>query len=159
MKHIALFLALICLSIPAFAQEKEGAGAVKADPADAVERLALAEKMHDVWPIRTRMEGAIDRVTEAFPPERHAEIRAIMRKSMKYDELEEESIKAMASVFTADELKAMIEFYGSDVGRSVSAKTADYEAAIAPVLTQMMDKAMMDLRLGQEGGIPMPKAP
>ncbi len=42
----------------------------------------------------------------------------------------------------------MIEFYGSDVGRSISAKTADYELALRPIMVKMMDKAMLDLKTG-----------
>lgn len=139
MKHILLFTFALLLAFPVAAQE---AG-------DAAKRLELAGKMHDIWPIRTRMESAIDSVSESFPEEKRAQIKAAMRKSIKYDELEEESTKAMADIFTVDELNAMIAFYGSEAGRSVSAKTGDYEKAITPVLTKMLDKAMLDIRTGQ----------
>ena len=42
----------------------------------------------------------------------------------------------------------MIEFYGSETGRSISAKTADYETALRPSIVQMIDKAMLDLKTG-----------
>ncbi len=144
MRYFLVIFALVFVSFPVFAQED----AAVVEPSKTT--LELAQKMHDIWPIRTRMESALENVAQNFPPERRTEILAMMRKSIQYDQLEEESIKAMAEIFNEDELKAMIEFYGSDAGRSVSIKTGDYEAAIRPVLTKMMDKAMMDLKLGAQ---------
>lgn len=145
MTRICLFLLALMLSVPAYAQEGTP---VAAEEAISAERLKLAEQMHEIWPIRTRVESAIEKVSENFPEERRAEVKAAMRKSIQFDELEEESIKAMAGIFTEEELKAMIEFYGSDVGRSISEKTSDYELALRPIMTKMMDKAMLDLRTG-----------
>ncbi len=138
MKHILLVL-LALLVMPT---------AVLAQDAPSKERLALSQKMHEIWPMRTRMESALEAVAEGFPEDRRLEMLASMRKSIQFDELEEESIKAMAEIFTEEELKAMIEFYGSETGRAISIKTGDYEMAIRPVLAKMMDKAMMDLKLG-----------
>ena len=138
MKHILLVL-LALLVMPT---------AVLAQDAPSEERLALSQKMHEIWPMRTRMESALEAVAEGFPEDRRLEMLASMRKSIQFDELEEESIKAMAEIFTEEELKAMIEFYGSETGRAISIKTGDYEMAIRPVLAKMMDKAMMDLKLG-----------
>lgn len=155
MKHLILLLALVCLSGPVMAQEAEKADDVVSSAAtpptsdaDEKERLALAEKMHEIWPIRIRMENAIENVAEQVPEERRAEVKAIMRKSMNYNALEEESIKAMVKIFTVDELKAMIDFYGSDVGRSISSKTSVYETTLQPAVSSMMDKALLDLRTG-----------
>lgn len=150
------FLPLLALSflvtMPVLAQEEgvpeSAERSLPAQEAVSESNLALAKKMHEIWPIRTRIESAIEAVAENFPPEKQAEVKAKMRKSIQYDQVEEESIRAMASTFTEDELKAMIDFYGSDVGRSISAKTQDYELALRPVMVKMMDKAMLDLKTG-----------
>lgn len=144
MKHLILALSLVCLSFPASAQE-----AVSPISAEEQERLDLATKMHDVWPVRPRVEAALDSIATNFPEDKQAEVKAALRKSIQFDELEEESIKAMAEIFTAQELTAMIEFYGSETGRAISAKTSDYELALRPVMVKMIDKAMLDLRTGQ----------
>lgn len=138
-----LFASLLLSFFPicAYAQDE-------ADAPVSKERLELAEKMHEVWPIRVRMERALDSVAESFPEERRTEIRATMRRSIQWTVLEDESIKAMAEIFTEEELQAMIDFYGSDVGRAVSSKTGDYEAALRPAITKMIDKALLDMRLG-----------
>ncbi|HEU4838357.1 MAG TPA: DUF2059 domain-containing protein, partial [Micavibrio sp.] len=118
MKKLSLILALILFATPAFAQDSAPLG--ESVPQS---RLDLAQKMHEVWPIRTRMETAINSVGEAFPEEKRAEIKAALRKNIKYDQLEEASIEAMAETYTDEELEKMIEFYGSETGRSISAKT------------------------------------
>jgi hypothetical protein len=143
MKTFPLILAILLLATPAFAQGE--AAAPEAIPSS---RLELAQKMHEIWPIRTRMETAIDSIAEGFPEEKQPEIKAAMRKSMKFDQLEEASVKAMAETFTEAELQEMITFYGSETGRSISAKTGLYEQALRPIMMQMIDKAMLDLRTG-----------
>jgi len=138
MKHLILILSLLILPLPAFAQDD-----------DTAKRLELAGKMHEIWPMRTRMEAVIDNVAENFDEDKRNEIKASLRKAMDYKLLEEESTKAMAGIFTAKELEAMIAFYGSEEGRSISIKTTDYELALRPVMAKMMDKAMLDLRTGK----------
>lgn len=154
MKHFLLILPLVLFSMPAMAAEpltpiEAVKAAAEALSAEEKERLNLAIKMHEIWPIRTRMEAALESVAANFPEDKQTEIKAAMRKSIKFDQLEEESIKAMADVFTSEELKAMIDFYGSDTGRAISAKTGDYEMAMRPVMTRMIDAAMLDLKTGQ----------
>ncbi|MFA5592449.1 MAG: DUF2059 domain-containing protein [Micavibrio sp.] len=144
MRYFLLTLTILFMAFPALADEpaaQDGAGFDR--------KLELAGKMHEIWPIRTRIESAITTVAENFPEERQAEVKAAIRRSIQYAQIEEASIRAMADIFTEEELAEMIAFYGSDAGRSVSAKTADYEAALRPVFVQMLDKAMLDLRTGQ----------
>ncbi len=143
MKKIIPLLLFVLIAIPAFAQEGQSEIAV------TPKRLELAGKMHEIWPIRTRIESALDSAAQSFPVERQTEIKAAMRKSIKFDQVEEASKRAMAETFTEEELEAMITFYGSEAGRAVSAKTGDYEGALRPVLIEMLDKAMLDLRTGQ----------
>ena len=51
--------------------------------------------------------------------------------------------------FTAEELKALADFYGSPVGKSAMSKMGDYTADLMPVMQQQMLKAM-----GQGAGAP-----
>jgi hypothetical protein len=139
--RLLTFLLVLLLAVPAMAQEEAAAP-------DAV-RVKLAEQMHEIWPIRPRVETALTIIAETMPEENRLAFKAQMRKNIQFDLLEQESVNAMARVFTEDELKKMIEFYGSPEGRSISAKTEDYEIALQPVLTRMMDKAVLDTRLGQ----------
>jgi hypothetical protein len=138
--------ALFFLSMPVLAQGETAT----VDLAISAKRIELAQKMHEIWPIRTRMESAIDSIAQGFPEAKQPQIKAAMRKSMKYDQLEEGSVKAMAETFTEEELEEMIKFYGSETGRSISAKTGMYEDALRPIMMEMIDKAMLDVRTGQK---------
>lgn len=128
--------------------EKKPVEALKEDNYE--ERLELSRKMHEIWPIRPKVESALDAVAEQITPEERLKFKAAMRKAIKFDALEEASIDAMADIYTVNELKAMITFYGSKEGRSVSFKTDDYEKAIEPTLIKMIDKALLDVKLGTQ---------
>jgi len=158
MRFIHLSLAFFAISPFAgvvLAQETPAAPQIPAAlSAEEQNRLELATRMHEIWPIRMRVESALDAVAGGFPPERQAEGKARLRQSVKYDLLEEESIKSMADIFTAQELQAMIDFYGSEVGKSISTKTADYELLMRPAMVRMLDKAVLDLRLGDGAQTP-----
>ena len=140
------------MPVSARAQEEgtpvSAAESLPAQEAVSSKQLELAKKMHVIWPIRSRIETAIDMVAQKAPPAKQAEMKARMRKAIQFDQVQEESIKAMAQSFTEEELQAMIDFYGSDIGRSVSAKTQDYQALMQPVIVKMLDKAMLDLKTG-----------
>lgn len=164
MKNFLLcLLALFVFVAPSYAQEN--ADDVLSETADEqvetikpvvetpkeenyAKRLELSKQMHEIWPVRPKVESAIDAVGEEVPEADRAKFKAAMRRAMKFKALEEASIDAMAEIFTVDELTAMIEFYGSKEGRSVSYKTGDYEAALQPLMIKMIDKALLDTRLG-----------
>jgi len=112
------------------------------------ERLVLAERMHEIWPIRPKIESALDIVSGQIEPTRRLEFKAGMRKAIAFDALEQASIEAMTDIYSMEELQAMINFYGSKAGRSASHKTLDYEQALRPLMTQMIDKALLDNKLG-----------
>lgn len=113
-------------------------------------RLELSKQMHEIWPTRAKIESAIDAVGEQVPEAERTKFKAAMRRAVKFQAIEEKSIETMAEIFTVKELEAMIEFYGSKEGRSVAFKTGDYESALQPLLIKMIDKALLDTRLGAQ---------
>jgi len=122
--------------------------ALAQDVPDAARRLELAGEMHKIWPVRPKVESALESVVEGVDEGKRAAFKAALRKAMDYQTIERESIKAMADVFSAEELEAMVAFYGSPAGRSVSAKTEDYTAALQPVIVRMLDNAILQIRTG-----------
>jgi len=163
------FLSLLALTFllsfsPAIAQEdadtvlaEQGvADELSKEPIKALEedsyeeRLTLSRKMHEIWPVRPKVETALEIVAEQIEPQERAAFKAAIRKAIKFKALEEASVDAMADIFSIKELEAMIEFYGSKEGRSVSHKTGDYEKALEPVLIEMIDKALLNVKFGSE---------
>ncbi len=153
MRYFLTFALATILCTPAFAQDAAGGGAaettVSQDAASTDEqRVALATRMHEIWPVSARVEEAIAVVSEEVPSGEREAFRARMRKAIDRGELERESVKAMAQVFTEGELQAMVNFYGSPEGRSVSAKTEDYMALLQPVMIKMLDSALLKMKMG-----------
>jgi hypothetical protein len=146
-----LILALaVMLCGPAFAQAEATAPTAPAEPADDnAARTELAIKMHEIWPVGTRVEEAIKMVAQNIPEGEREAFKARMRKAIDQKTLEQESVAAMAKTFTADELKAMVTFYGSPEGRSISAKTDDYMKILQPVMVKMLDGALLKMRTGE----------
>ena len=156
-RFLLLFMTVATLSLPAMADEDllpateekaeiKDLGAEREEQED--KRLELSRKMHEIWPVRPKVEAALDAVAEQMPEADRVRFKAALRQTIKFDALEQTSIDAMAEIFTVKELEAMIAFYGSKEGRSVSHKTGDYENALAPILTKMIDKALLDTKLG-----------
>jgi len=158
MTRIALlsFIALIMMPLGVHAQEASSEATAQIESADetltdkALEsRLELSKQMHKIWPVRPKIENALDAIAEQIDPQNRMRFKSEMRKAINFNTVEQSSIEAMADIFTAEELTAMIAFYGSKEGRSVSFKTDDYAKALQPVLTKMLDKAVLDTKLGQ----------
>ncbi len=120
-----------------------------ADDDNYEERLKLSRNMHEIWPIRPKIENALEVISKQIEPTKRLEFKSGMRNALEYDALEEASVDVMADIFSVAELQAMIDFYGSKEGRSVSFKTTDYEQALIPIMTKMVDKALLDSKLGQ----------
>lgn len=168
MRFFPIFALTTLLSVPAFAQDAGNAtspvndtpAVVEAPAADTPEtRLALATKMHEIWPVSSRVEDAIAIVAENVPDGEREAFKSRMRKAIDQKTLEQESIKAMAQVFTEAELQSMVTFYGSPEGRSVSAKTEDYMAILQPVMVKMLDSALLEMRTGTPLQSTPPTAP
>ncbi len=141
MRIVLTFVLTALLFSPAIAQDQNL-------PEDFDQRLELSAKMHEIWPVRLRVEEAIDLAAQSFEMADQPAFKSQMRRAVKFEQLEEESIEIMARLYTAEELEAMIGFYGSPEGRSVSAKSGDYSAALQPVITRMLDKALIEMRTG-----------
>lgn len=153
------FLALTLFSPVVYGQEETSSEGDQSSDTLAViqpkeetleKRLELSKQMHVIWPVRPKVEAAIDVVGEQAPQAERARFKAAMRRAMDFEALETKSIETMADIFSVAEIEAMIAFYGSKEGRSVSFKTGDYEAALQPLLLQMVDKALLDTRLGAQ---------
>jgi hypothetical protein len=64
--------------------------------------------------------------------------------------LEEITKSAMIKHFSADELKALADFYSSPVGKSAMSKMGDYMADIMPAMQAEMIKAQKKARAATE---------
>lgn len=142
-----IYTVVICMSLafsmPAYAEK------LSAENGGFAKRQELAQSMHDIWPVRLQVEEALEDLALAYPSQQRAVFKSAMRRAIKYKELERSSVNAMAENFSQDELQAMVDFYGSKVGRSISAKIDDYQQLVEPSITRMLDAALMDVKIGR----------
>lgn len=144
-----VFLLLVCFSVLfssgfVYAQE-DGSG-----NADMAKRIELAQKMHDIWPTREKVENAILYVSRNVPPAERQNFVKAMEFSIDYAAIEGESIKTMAETFSLEELTAMLDYYGSESGQSAESKRDDYIEKLRPRIETYVDKAFTEYRYGKE---------
>lgn len=149
---LSLFAACVAVAAPAFATSA-GNGP------DYAERLQLATKMHELRPAKEQVEEAVNAAANRLPQATRADFVASMMKSIDVAALEKQSIEVMAQTFSKVELEKMIGYFGSPEAKVIAEKLAIYQAAMNPVIIQMLDKAAMEARTGAPGiKAPAPEA-
>lgn len=130
-----------------------GTGAAGAQSPDLEKRVALAEKMLEIRPVRAQIERAVDSYIAAALREKSENERELFRMAMlraiNVDALEKVVIDAYAETFTEQELMAMVEYYGKPEARSAAAKESELSEKISPEIIKMLDQAVMKARTGQ----------
>lgn len=120
---------------------------------DMAIRLDLSEKMHKIRPARKQIDSAIEQVARSgLPVEEQQAFILSIKRIIDYKALEKTSIEAMAETFSVPELKAMVDYYEKPEAQSASEKFPDYQKKIEPVIYQMLDRAMMQVRTGSAPG-------
>lgn len=134
----SILIALAILCAPALAQDS-----------DVNTRLELARRMHDIRPTEMQVNAAIDQVAQQQPEEQREAFRTAMRKVLNYKAIEKTSIDAMAKIYTADELKAMVEYYSKPEAKSAGEKEQDYAKIVYPEIIRLLDEAVIRVKTGQ----------
>jgi hypothetical protein len=112
-------------------------------------RLRLAERMHEIWSTRERINDALESMAQRYPESERDSFMNAMQLAIDYGKVEEASIDAMVKTYTAQELQSMVDYYGSQAGQSAEAKRSIYRDRIQPVIQKMIDKALMAYKMGE----------
>jgi hypothetical protein len=116
--------------------------ALAASPSDTLEgRQSAAERYLAVAPFGRIMKDAIGKSAPTLPPEKRESFQELMTRYVRIDVLEAAAKRSMVRHFTARELNALADFYGSPEGRSAMRKFGDYMADVMPVVQQEMARA------------------
>ena len=78
-----------------------------------------------------------------MPEEQRDQFKALMTKYLDLGRVTAAIKAAMIKTFTADELKALADFYGSDVGKSAMAKMGTYMSEVMPATMNEVQSALM----------------
>lgn len=113
---------------------------------DLSERRAAADRYEAVASVEDMLNDAVAKLAQNVPHGQRANFIAEMSRLIDIDELRESTIASMAKIFTVEELDALADFYGSEVGRSITEKFGFYIADIMPVLNAQIAAAVEQLQ-------------
>ncbi len=82
------------------------------------------------------------KMAETLPENRHDQFKALLTKHLDMGRVTAAIKVAMVKTFSADELKALADFYGSDVGKSPMAKMGAYMAEVMPSTMNEVQSAL-----------------
>jgi len=109
-------------------------------------RHAAADRYFSVVPINRMLEDTYAEIAKQVPQDQRADFLAQMRSVVRVDMLERISRDAMIKTFTADELNALADFYGSPHGASAMRKFGPFMDKAMPPLMQEVQKAIRQVR-------------
>ena len=146
MRHLigGLCMAVMLLATPALADTKS----------DETERLALANKFIALLQV-DQLSGAISQMTTMMMPQEFAELPADDAQEMQdliaemtadmMPRMFEAMAPAYADIFTLEELRGLVAFYESDIGRSMIRKSYEATPQLAEAMQSIMPSIMADM--------------
>ncbi|WKW52393.1 DUF2059 domain-containing protein [Rhodomicrobium lacus] len=105
-------------------------------------REAQAERYLAAVPPKSQIADTVAGIAETLPPEQQEQFKALMLKYFDIDKVSVAIRQAMVKTFTADELKALADFYGSQVAKSAVGKMDAYRAEVLPATEQELQAAI-----------------
>ena len=109
-------------------------------------------------PPQSMMSDISAKMAETLPEEQRDEFKTLMTKHLDIGRVAAAIKAAMIKTFTADELKALADFYGSDVGKSAMAKMGTYMAEVMPATMNEVQAALGKAQGEAHQGHPDPGA-
>jgi hypothetical protein len=110
---------------------------------DTVEnRNNEADRYISVTPPKELLQDVAKQMALNYPPEKRELFIKIMTQYLDIDVLTKSMKDSMIKIFTADELAAMADYYGSSNGLSATKKMGAYMAEIMPTIQAEALKAV-----------------
>jgi len=129
---VVVFVAFLGFGVAANAQESHA------------DRVRAAERYLKVANMAQMLENTFLETAKRLPHGKRKEFIEFMRSAVRIDVLENAVLLSMIKVFTAEELNALADFYGSSVGQSALAKFGIYMAEVNPVIQQETQRAIQE---------------
>ena len=105
-------------------------------------RLAEANRYLTATPPEEMVADMAQNMSKTIPEARQEDFVNAMTKGLDMVSLRKTMLNAMVKHFTADELKALADFYGSPVGKSAMKKFGPYMADVMPQIQADVMKAV-----------------
>jgi hypothetical protein len=104
-----------------------------------------AERYLQATPPKALFEDMADKMAANLPADQRQKFKRMMTAELDIPALTKAMTDAMVKHFTAEELKALADFYGSPVGKSAMQKFGAYMADIMPTMQAEILKAQAKL--------------
>jgi hypothetical protein len=105
-------------------------------------RVREADRYIAATPPKEMFADMAEQMAKTLPADQRAPLKEALTKHLDVDALTKTLRDAMVKHFTADELKALADFYGSPVGKSAMKKLGVYTADVMPAVQEEMKKAL-----------------
>jgi hypothetical protein len=110
-------------------------------------RLAAAQRYLAAMPMSKIVDDASSEMAKQIPERMRASFTSLMKASVRPEVLEKLALESMTKIFTAEELNALADFYGSATGRKVMAKFGVYMADVTPAINRELRRAVQEIKL------------
>ena len=108
------------------------ASAVGAVEDTEANRLKEANRYLTATPPEEMVADMAKNMAKTIPEPKRKKFIEVMTKGLDMESLRKTMVEAMVKHFTADELKALADFYGSPIGKSAMKKFGPYMAEVMP---------------------------
>jgi len=105
-------------------------------------RAREADRYLVATPPKETFADMAEQVSRNIPPDQRDMFKAVLTKHLDLDALTKAMKGGMVKNFSADELRALADFYGSPLGKSAMKKFGVYMAELMPAIQTEMGKAM-----------------
>lgn len=105
-------------------------------------RAAAAERYLAVVPMQKMLDDMVTELSAQVPADGRAAFIAEVKALLNAQRLEQIGREALVRVFTAEELNALADFYGSAAGQGVLGKFGAYMGMIMPAIEQEIRGAL-----------------
>ena len=130
MKKIVLVIGLILVASNALCMDDSPSN-----------RMIEAERYLQTTPPQALFEDMAEQMANHLASSERRIFKGLMMKHLDLEALTEAFKKALVDNFTANELGALADFYGSEVGKSAMKKFGTYMADVMPTIDAEMTKA------------------
>ena len=104
-------------------------------------RRKEAQRYLQSTPPKALFADLAEKTAANLPPDQRAGFKEMLTSKLDIDAVTKAMVDAMVKHFTADELKALADFYGSPVGKSAMSKFGVYMADVMPAVQAEIIKA------------------
>ena len=120
-------------------------------------RRAQAQRYLEAVPPKQLFADLTKNMSASVPAAQRDKVLAMFTAAVEHLDMaavSKDMEDALVKRFTAEELRAMADFYGSPTGKSIMSKMGDYTADLMPLMQARMMKSLSDANpaKGGEGG-------